>query len=155
MADLKNNRIGYKVMFVPNEDTVLWEVFAENPLQLGCKNYCILNSYIDIEDWKEKYRIKFNEWLNEDDLDIFDINHSVNLEMINALIQVNRHLSGDFIYYWFDIDRTYNEHYRWTNCPISGEKLIDLGTEYPFLNRLISPFFPLILPSTATSAGLL
>lgn len=146
MEDLKNKSIRYKVMFVPNEESIIWDVFSETPLPVKTISYNLLNSFINIEEWKKIFGIKFYKWLNDDDLSIFDINNAINVEMINALKEVNNHLSDEYIFFWFDRDRTYLDNYKWVNCPISGLPLIDLGPRYPDLNRLISPNHPLIFP---------
>jgi hypothetical protein len=145
MVDLKNKEL-IKIMWLPGEDRVLFDIKREVPINTSSELYNYLLSFVDIDKWKTLYTQKYNDWLNSDDNTIYDINNEINLVIINALIEANRTIENKLIFYWFDIDRTYNEKFTWKYCPISKEGLIPLGNNYPDINSFISPKYPLVFP---------
>ena len=147
MVDLKNKEL-IKVMWLPEEEEILFHLKSEKALPITSKWYNHVLRYIDLNNWKELYRKAYDNWLNNGDSFIYDINNEVNLIMINALIAANETLKNEMIFYWFDIDRTYHENFLWEYCPISKQRLIFLGDNYPKINSFISPEYPLIFPST-------
>lgn len=145
MVDLKN-KVLLKVMWLPKEDEVLFNIKNETFLPIQSKLYNEVFNNFDITKWKKLYGQAYDKWLNEDDSSIYDINSQVNQSMINTLVKVNELLGGEMIFYWFDIDRTDNENFKWEFCPLSKKRLIHLGDEYPKINSLISPDYPLVFP---------
>lgn len=147
MVDLKNKTL-LKIMWLPNENEILFNIQNETFLPLTSDFYSKLFDYIDIDKWKILYSKKYHDWLNKDDISIYDINNEINLKMIDALMQLNKSLTDVMIFYWFDIDRTFNDKFNWEYCPISKKRLIVLGGGYPDINSLISPDYPLVFPIT-------
>lgn len=146
MVDLKNKEL-VKIMWLPGEEKILFHIKKEQPLSFESKLYNHIFNFIDIEKWKDLYSKAYNNWLNKDDSSIYDINNDVNLMMITSLAKANEALKNEIIFYWFDIDRTNNESFIWEYCPISKKRLIYLGDDFPKINSLISPDYPLIFPS--------
>ena len=133
-------------MYLTDVDPIIWDVRTEEPLDEGHIYYKVLNSFVDINEWKLKYGQLYKAWLEIDDTSIHDIHHSINKDMINALIDANKHLDESLIYFWFDIDRSEDESFEWEVCPLSRQRLQMLGSECLRKNKLISPDFPIIFP---------
>jgi hypothetical protein len=145
MVDLKNKEL-IKVMWLPEEKEVLFNIKNETVIPIKSKLNSQVFSFFDIDKWKRLYAEAYDRWLNKDDSSIYEVNNPVNQSMIDTLIKVNESLEREMIFYWFDIDRTYNENFKWEFCPMSNQRLIFLGDEYPKINSLISPEYPLIFP---------
>ncbi|PVD49298.1 hypothetical protein DC498_25740 [Terrimonas sp.] len=145
MEDLKNKEL-IKVMWLPNQAEVLFKMKDETSLPIKSALYPHILQYIDIVKWRKEYAQKYNDWLNKDDDSIYQIENGINMRMIDSLIEVNKALRHEKIFYWFDIDRTYNDHFLWKYCPISKKELVKLGEEFPKINSLISPNYPLVFP---------
>jgi len=133
-------------MWLPDEPHILFKMKTEGFITLDSPLYQSLSTYIDLHKWKDLYKKKYNEWLNNDQNFIYHITDEVNLAMINVLISMNNDLKSKRIFYWFDIDRTFNENFIWEYCPISKKRLITLPAEYPKINSLISPDYPIVFP---------
>jgi hypothetical protein len=146
MIDLKNKRI-YKIMCMPGEYRIIWDVMTEEPIFRNADLYEALSEEIDFKKWRNKYAIKNKNLFQRDDDSIYQLKNPINLDMVNALLKLNEKLEDIIIYYWFDIDRTLDENFKWTHCPLSKERLIDLGPDYPKINSFVSMQFPLIFPS--------
>jgi len=137
----------FKVMFTDIEDEVIWNTSTEKGIQLNHRFYGLLNKEINITNWKDEYYKLYLDWLHNDNESIYDINHPINLNMINALIKVNQ-LAFEFkIYYWFDVNRDKYPEFVWNVCPLSGTPLIALANSFHINNKKISSVFPLIFPS--------
>jgi hypothetical protein len=145
MEDLKNKKL-YKIMWLPEENHIFLDIKNEKFISINSKMYKYLSNYVDWKSWINVYKKKYENWLNSDDNSIYNISDEVNTKIINALLEMNKHLIHEKIFYWFDIDRTFNENFIWKYCPISKRKLIQLPDEYPEINSLISPEYPLIFP---------
>lgn len=146
MEDLKNKDLS-KVMWLPEEDHILLDIRNEKFISINSKLYYHLSSYINIDNWRDLYKKKYSDWLNNDDHSIYNIHDEVNSIIINALLSLNKDLKSRMVFYWFDVDRTDNEKFIWEYCPLSKRRLIQLGDKYPKINSFISPDYPLIFPS--------
>ncbi|MBN8786802.1 MAG: hypothetical protein J0I84_06920 [Terrimonas sp.] len=145
MEDLKNKEL-IKVMWLPKQAEILFKMKDETSLPIKSALYSYILEYIDIVKWRKEYTQKYNDWLNKDDDSIYQIENGINMQMIDDLIKVNKRLRYEKIFYWFDIDRTYNDQFLWKYCPISNKELINLGNGFPKINSLISPDYPLVFP---------
>lgn len=145
MVDLRNKDL-IKIMWLPDQKEFLFQMRNETPLPIEASLYSLVAQYIDIAKWQEKYRKKYDDWLNKDDDSIYDINNEINMTIIFGLKRINKVMKNEMIFYWFDVDRTFNDHFLWEYCPISNKKLMSLGKEFPKINSLISPDFPLVFP---------
>ena len=145
MADLKNKEL-IKVMWLPNQEELLFNMKDEIPLTIESKLHLKLLQYIDVSKWQNEYAQKYNNWLNDDDTSIWQIENEINMRMIDSLRKINKILRHEKIFYWFDIDRTYDDNFVWEYCPISKKELIHLGKEFPKINSLVSPEYPLVFP---------
>lgn len=150
MVDLENKEL-LKIMWLPAEREVLFNIQNEIQIPITSKFYDVFSDYIDIEKWRILYGEKYHNWLNEDDSSIYDINNEINLKMIDALVKINKRSSDAIFFYWFDIDRTFYERFKWEYCPLSNKRLLTLGDSYPAINSFISPDYPLLFPSSAYS----
>ena len=150
MIDLRNQEL-VKVMWLPGEDEILFDMKNGIPIPLTSKLYTYLAEHISVNKWRDLYKLKYDDWLYKDDASIYDINHKVNTMMLYALLKVNETLSGKKLLYWFDIDRTENENFVWEECPLSLNRLMHLGANYPQINVLMSPDYPLIFPNSPIS----
>jgi hypothetical protein len=135
-----------KIMVTSNSGSVLWNVQTESAIQIDHLSYKILGSVLDIAKWQDNYYKLYLEWLHDDDESIYDINHPINVEIVNSLIKVNNIASNFKIYFWFDVDRDKYPKFIWKVCPMSGMQLISLPHNFHLNNRKISPLFPLIFP---------
>ncbi len=133
-------------MWLPGEEKILFDAKTDSEIGLDSNLYVLLTKYIKIETWKNSYQEKYYNWLNKDDNSIYNINDDININMVNALTKVNEILKDEMIFYWFDVDRTNIEYFNWKYCPISKKKIILLEKSYHYLNRLVSPVYPLIFP---------
>lgn len=145
MEELKNKEC-IKVMWLPNQKEFLFTMKFETVLPIESFLYLYISQYINMEKWQNEYGYKYNDWLNNDDNSIFDIKNPVNLGMVKSLIELNMVLKFEKLFYWFDIDRTYNDDFIWEYCPVSNKKLVALGGEFSKRNSLISPDYPLVFP---------
>ncbi|HEY8956610.1 hypothetical protein [Chitinophaga sp.] len=141
----KNNEI-FKIVYLPQESEIIFNAKYETPVSLHSDLYSKLLTHIDINEWKCLYEKAYRDWLNDVSDAVCNIHDPVNMLMIAALIQLNETLPDRRLYYWFDVDRTYNEGFTWKYCPISGKELILLGDGYPKKNYFISPEYPLVFP---------
>jgi len=146
MVGLKNKEF-IKLMWLPGEKEILLHMKDEKPVPISHQLYRRVSVHIDIEEWKNIYKLAYDNWLNKDDSSIYNINHDINFRMIMALQRTNETAADVVVFYWFDIDRTFNERFIWEYCPISQKKLIHLGLKYPKINSLISPDYPIVFPS--------
>jgi hypothetical protein len=133
-------------MWLPRTKKVIWTMKRESQVPLSSHLYNVLNKYIDLDTWRKQYGLEWYKWLNEDVDNINDIKFSLNKKMIEAVGKANNELSGDTLFYWFDIDRTHIKDFKWEKCPISKKKLVDLGSKYHSKNRLISPSKYIVFP---------
>jgi len=141
-----------KLMWMPEGESVMWNMQDEEPIPERSLVHTEISKYLDIKNWRTLYALKYNSWLQSLSGEIFQINDPVNIMALEAVDKYNKMESiKDRVFYWFDIDREKNEDYQWELCPITGEKLASLGTDYPMNNRLVSwkknmvfPFHPSI-----------
>ncbi len=146
MEDLINKEL-LKIMWLPNENEIFFHMRNEKAVFWNSEIYKSLSEYIDVENWKHLYSKSYQRWLDDDDDSIYDIQSEINKSMIDSLIKLNKTLVSGVVFYWFDIDRTNNENFKWEFCPNSKKRLFTLGNTYPKINSLISPEFPLVFPS--------
>ncbi len=137
-------------MYLPDNKSIIWnmqnEQLAENQLNVYFMN--LLNRYQDIYKWIADYEIYYKEWLNNDENTIFELNHTLLQSILQTTQQVNKELpENQHLYYWFDIDRAVNENFEWKHCPITNEPLINLGADYFYTNRFVSPKVDLVFPA--------
>lgn len=145
MVDFQNKEL-IKVMWLPGEREILFEVTTETSIPIDNEVYKILANFIDLNKWTNDYAMKYDAWLKNDNSTIYNINSFINSKMIEALESANKTLSNIILFYWFDVDRTFIEGFNWEFCPISNKKLIELKLSSPKINSLISPVYPLIFP---------
>lgn len=95
--------------------------------------------------WKQPFIKHYMNWLHNDAEDNFsNLKEAYIYNLLLHLKQVN--VKGHRLYYWNDVDRTKLTDYKWTHCPLSYEKLIDLGPSIAENNRLVSPIYPICFP---------
>ncbi len=145
MLDFQNMEL-LKVMWLPGEKEILFEVTTEISIPIDNEVYKILENFIDLNKWSNDYAMQYDAWLKNDDSIIYNINSCINSVMIEALKSANKIMSHTILFYWFDVDRTFIEGFNWQLCPISYEKLIEMKLCFPQINSLISPVYPLIFP---------
>ena len=85
MVDIENKEL-LKIMWFPIEEEVLFNIKNETFLPIASKLYNEVFGNFDITKWKELYGQAYDEWLNEDDSSIYDINSQVNQSMIKTLM---------------------------------------------------------------------
>lgn len=136
----------FKVMVTVGSQNVIWDMVTEINIIPSHPIYDLLSKEIDLWKWKEQYLILYRSWLESDDSSIHNINHPINMDIINALIILNKEIVDLNLYYWFDIDRDINSDYVWHKCPLSGDDLILLPNAFNCNNGKISPVFPLVFP---------
>jgi len=141
MEDFKNHKF-YFVMWLPAEKNSIWGAktktqLVQNELVEGIDLYVLLNQQIDLETWRKAYGVLYQNWLENDDLAIFDLQNPIIQNLLNALQIINKNLPENLhLCFWYDIDRTENEAFIWQKSPISEQHLIDLGTDFFHQNRL-------------------
>jgi hypothetical protein len=133
-----------KIVWLPDDELIFY-ASDDRPLPLNSDVYRRLAECFDVLQWRFAYSQAYTDWLNGDNAAIYNINDTLNLSIIDALIKLNESLDHQIIYYWFDADRSVEDFF-WDLCPLSGKKLLPLGKEYCGKNALISPRFPLIFP---------
>jgi len=139
----------YKVMWVPNSVELVWDMEKEEEMPLGFYIYDLLNSKMDMLSWSKKFELKYKNWLNDIDHDIYDISSTLHAEVIKTIRTINDSKllkSNDKLYYWFDVDRDTNDNYEWVKSPISKSTLQQL-TSFPAINRNISEKDYMVFPS--------
>lgn len=134
-----------KVMFAGNDAGVIWNVVTENETASDHRIAIRLNEEIDLMMWKDNYKRLYTKWLHDNDKSIYDINHPVNREMIDALARLNEKSKDYCVLYWFDVDRDKYFDYVWEICPLSNVPL-KLMTDFHKSNGKISPNYPLTFP---------
>ena len=138
MEDSKNSSEQlYKIMWAAEGDNIIWNMRKESHDNTCLQIAQLLNCYINLSSWAKSYESLYRRWLNNNNTAIYDINSSINKEMIEANLEFNRHHPFN-LYYWFDVDRSVYEDYQWVLSPISGEKLKRLPPPFNQNNRLIS-----------------
>ena len=144
--DVSRNNDLIKIMWLPGQQEILFRMKTEESLPLASKHHNQISALIDIDKWRYLYGQAYDNWLNKDDNRIYDINFDVNQNMIAALTKANEALHQRIYFYWFDVDRTDNENFKWEFCPISSKKLLKLEPDFPKVNSLVSPDYPLVFP---------
>ena len=122
---------------------------SEKEIGASLQNYfeLLINQHIDFNNWIANYNMYYKKWLDEDDETIFNFNSPLLSTILEVIKKVNEKLDIDkHLFFWYDIDRTFNEDYYWENCPVTKSKLINLGENYFYTNRLISSNIDLVLP---------
>jgi len=135
-----------KVMFTSIQEGIIWNASTEEQVKISHPSYDLLNEHIDVSNWIENYSNLYLEWLNNDVEYIFDINHFINSNMVNSLIELNESTKEFKIYYWFDVNRDKYPDFVWDFCPLSDTLLINLPDSFHMNNKKISTVFPLIFP---------
>jgi hypothetical protein len=147
MVDSKNSpNLLYKIMWA-GKDNIIWNMKDESLVPLKSIAYNVLEDYIDYNDWRKKFSKSYNEWLVGDNSDIYDINFSLNKQIIELLPLLNQDLKKDkiTIYFWFDVDRDLYENFQWEFCPLTKNKLTKLKNTHKN-NLLISKDSYLVFP---------
>lgn len=134
-------------MWTPGEGSMLFDIVSELEQPFNSQIYDNTNKFIDLQSWRNEYAKFYKEWLEFDDDSIYNLNSNFFSDTLKKLSELNSYLKEMSVYLWFDIDRTWIDQFIWEKCPISGKHLLNLGTEFPEINRLVSPDYPLILPS--------
>lgn len=134
-------------MWLPATQEVIYDMLDEKAMPQSFHLYNVLKRYINLNNWLTEYGELYHEWLHKDDNTIFDINAAINWRMIQAITEVNKVIAEtpDKLFYWFDVDRN-EKDWEWKLCPVSKTALIDLGSQFPSLNKLISIEHPLTFP---------
>ena len=116
--DVSRNNDLTKIMWLPDQQEILFRMKTEEALPLVSERYKQIDAFIDLDDWRRLYAQAYDTWLNKDDNRIYDINWDVNRIVIAALTKANKALNQRIFFYWFDVDRTDNEKFNWEFCPI-------------------------------------
>lgn len=138
----------YKVMWIPNSKEIIWNMEREEQMPLDFYIYDVLKGKMDILNWSEKYELKYKNWLDDINHDIYDINNVLHIETIKTIQTINNSKllkNKDKLYYWFDVDRDLNDNYEWIESPISNSKLQKFNS-YPSINRNISNEDHMVFP---------
>ncbi len=109
----------------------------------------VLRQYIDVDSWFLDFSETYRAWMEEDDMEIYNINAPINASMIAAIVRANKKLAteGLMLFYWFDRDRTgVEDDWEWTTDPIDGNPLTDLGPEFYDKCRLVCEKHFLVFP---------
>ncbi len=147
----------YKIMWLPDTENLFLKMTDETEAELSVKNYFIteLQKNIDLNEWQIDYRKAYKMWLEDDDNTIYDIHNPLIFNIIEAVNKVNQQSEKLKLYYWFDIDRSANENFRWEKCPITNTELKNLGKDYFYVNRLVSEKASLVMPEVDNLNNLL
>jgi len=98
MEDLKSKEL-FKVMWLPNQEESLFKMKDEVSLTIESQLYLQLLQYIDVSKWQNEYAQKYNNWLNDDDTSIWQIENEINMWMIDSLRKINKILRHEKIFY--------------------------------------------------------
>jgi hypothetical protein len=96
--------------------------------------------------WSDFFDKEYDDWLSGYSDLIFDLESPEISLILEHLVDLNKSQSKVEFFYWFDVDRSINEKFKWKNCPLTGEALVNLGKEYLKNNRLVAPKAPLCFP---------
>ena len=109
-------------------DNIIWNMENEEPIPVNNLIYNILKNYLDYNTWSCFYLKAYKEWLNGYNSNIYDLNFSLNKQVIELLPSLNKKLIkyNISIYYWFDVDRDLYENFTWEVSPITKKKLTTL-----------------------------
>jgi len=148
MADFSGKEL-YKILWLPGETSVIYRMKDDAAVDVTSAVFNTLQIYIDLEKWKRDYSEAYHQWLENDVNDIYDLNNIINKRVLDAIKKHNDLPSNTHLFFfWFDVDRTFEkEGFQWSESPISGHPLIELGKEYHFSSRLISIEDGLVFPS--------
>jgi hypothetical protein len=144
--DFLNSKRLLKVMWLPESDGIIFDMMNEKPLNKEESIYIELNKQINLKEWITDYSKEYKKWLEDKSDKIYDLNFSVNKNMIDAIKKLNQKNVKELLFYWFDVDRTDNENFKWEFCPIAGVKLLQLGNGFSKINNLISIEEYLVFP---------
>lgn len=141
-----------KIMWLPGEKSKVWDMKTEEAIDINSMAYTTLTNFIDIDNWAQEYGVLYEQWLNDDYMEVFNLKNETFNKLLKALKKINTRKSNKFLYFlWYDKDRTFNnDDFVWDTSPISGDKLTDLGTQYHFLNRLVSFKDHIVFPKYPT-----
>lgn len=129
-----------KVMWVPHESNFLWKMKDESPIDIGNPIYQQVYNDLNLEDWGKHYGVLYKTWIENDVTDLFELTNEVNTSLLLKIRKWNLKPNPEvIIFHWFDLDRsTTSENKSWTQSPLSGDELINLGEDFHYLNRLVS-----------------
>ncbi len=102
-----------KVMVAGSSPEIIWIMISESEIPLTDPIYEIINSEIDLIKWKTNFLFLYQDWLNKDNPQVYDINNLVNKMRIDAIVKCNNKISSDKLYYWFDVDRSKKHDFIW------------------------------------------
>ena len=137
MEDLGNKQL-LKIMWLPEAASMIWDMKHESEISLGAIQDETANVYAEISSWAGRYEQFYKRWLEDETDVIYDIDHEINREILSIVKGLNATSNKYIFFYWFDVDRTNDDKFRWVTSPRSREVLFDLGPDFHFLNRLIS-----------------
>lgn len=145
MQDLANKPI-YKLMWLPDTTTLIWDVITETALPITDPIYQTLPDYLNLTQWARNYTSVYNEWLNDEANNLYDLQNSTHQQALKAIQQYNeREQCQVKLYYWFDVDRTEQSTYQWTHSPLSQTPLTEIPMHH-YLNRWVAVADNLIFP---------
>ena len=118
-----------KIMWV-EAGKFLWKFGEETPV--SADEMMPVGLRAQFSDWDSEFQSVYRGWLADDPRsgstlhDIRSALHSNGLRLRSMLAEETRQA----VYYWFDVDRSEHEDFRWERCPLCDRPLT-LGSQNP------------------------
>lgn len=112
-----------------NKEEIIWNMRDEKSVPLDNILYKYLEKFIDYRIWQKEFHKEYLKWLAGENENIYDVNFSLNSQIIDILPKLNEKLNSQniYVFYWFDIDRSVDENFNWEFCPMTNELLTNLN----------------------------
>ncbi len=77
----------------------------EQPIEENNKYFSEFSNSIGLEEWRNKFGVLYQKWLDETSQEIHDLTGPLLKPMLNAIARFNQSHQEIKFYYWHDVDR--------------------------------------------------
>lgn len=144
---MNNKTTYYKIIFYPESPQIIYDLISETPIKQNSAIYLYLSEHINIDDWRNRYNLLYQDFLKGKSNTIFDLYAEINVEMREAIKKCNMKIKSNNIQllYWFNLfSECAIEYFEKNKEGLSGKLIYCEGNDY--LNRLILLSAELVFP---------
>lgn len=134
-------------MFYPESQEIIYDLISETPIKRNSAIYAYLSENINVDDWRNRYNLLYQDFLNGKSNTIFDLHSEINVEMREAIKNCNMKIKNNniILLYWFNIFSFDAKDYFEKNKEGLTGRLI-YAEENDYMNRLLLLSGELVFP---------
>jgi|JI10StandDraft_1071094.scaffolds.fasta_scaffold103479_3 hypothetical protein len=134
-------------MFYPESQEIIYDLISETPIKQNSAIYAYLSEHINIDDWRNRYNLLYQDFLKGKSNTIFDLYAEINVEMRDAIHKCNLKIKNNniILLYWFNLFSFDAKDYFEKNKEGLTGKII-YAEENDYMNRLILLSGELVFP---------